>query len=85
MFSCGSLGPKLKRGGGCMDHGFTREKEPWEASDGALYMLRELASIRPDDIPQFLPQVLEVRATSDTRRVTANKWMIPQAPVLQEN
>jgi len=22
MFSCGSLAPKLKRGGGCMDHGF---------------------------------------------------------------
>lgn len=24
MFSCGSLAPKLKRGGGCMDHGFQR-------------------------------------------------------------
>lgn len=23
MYSCGSLAPKLKRGGGCMDHGFT--------------------------------------------------------------
>ena len=22
MYSCGSLAPKLKRGGGCMDHGF---------------------------------------------------------------
>eukprot|EP00352_Strombidinopsis_acuminata_P001707 CAMPEP_0176397424 /NCGR_PEP_ID=MMETSP0126-20121128/45116_1 /TAXON_ID=141414 ORGANISM="Strombidinopsis acuminatum, Strain SPMC142" /NCGR_SAMPLE_ID=MMETSP0126 /ASSEMBLY_ACC=CAM_ASM_000229 /LENGTH=90 /DNA_ID=CAMNT_0017771731 /DNA_START=266 /DNA_END=538 /DNA_ORIENTATION=- len=22
LFSCGSLAPKLKRGGGCMDHGF---------------------------------------------------------------
>jgi hypothetical protein len=57
MFSCGSLGPKLRRGGGCMDHGFTRDKEPWEASDGALYMLREVAAVRPDDIAQFLPQV----------------------------
>lgn len=24
MYSCGSLAPKLKRGGGCMDHGFSR-------------------------------------------------------------
>lgn len=24
MFSCGSLAPKLQRGGGCMDHGFAR-------------------------------------------------------------
>lgn len=24
MFSCGSLAPKLQRGGGCMDHGFKR-------------------------------------------------------------
>lgn len=24
MFSCGSLAPKLARGGGCMDHGFSR-------------------------------------------------------------
>lgn len=43
MFSCGSLAPKLQRGGGCMDHGFTRQREPWEASDGAVYLLRELA------------------------------------------
>jgi hypothetical protein len=57
MFSCGSLGPKLRRGGGCMDHGFTREKEPWEASDGALYMLREVAAVRPNDVAPFLPQV----------------------------
>ncbi len=24
MFSCGSLAPKLQRGGSCMDHGFAR-------------------------------------------------------------
>jgi hypothetical protein len=45
MFSCGSLAPKLQRGGGCVDHGFAREKEPWEASDGAVYMLRELSTV----------------------------------------
>ena len=42
MFSCGSLAPKLQRGGGCMDHGFKRDQEPWEATDGALHLLRAL-------------------------------------------
>lgn len=27
-----------------MDHGFTRAKEPWEASDGAVYLFRETAA-----------------------------------------
>lgn len=45
MFSCGSLAPKLKRGGGCMDHGFTKPKEPWEMTDGAVFLLRECAKV----------------------------------------
>lgn len=44
MFSCGSLAPKLKRGGGCMDHGFTRPKELWEMSDGSVFLLMELSA-----------------------------------------
>jgi len=55
MFSCGSLAPKLQRGGGCMDHGFSREREPWEASDGALFLLREMAQVAPESVLQFLP------------------------------
>jgi len=34
MYSCGSLAPKLKRKGGCMDHGYARAVEPWEKTDG---------------------------------------------------
>lgn len=30
---------------GCMDYGFKRPKEPWEASDGAVYLLRELSQV----------------------------------------
>ena len=45
MFSCGSLAPKLKRGGGCMDHGFTKPKEPWEMTDGTIYLLRECSKV----------------------------------------
>lgn len=38
MYSCGSLAPKLRRGGGCMDHGFSRPKEPWEETDGGVML-----------------------------------------------
>lgn len=60
MFSCGSLAPKLQRGGGCVDHGFAREKEPWEATDGALYMVRELSAVAPTEVERFLPTMGEI-------------------------
>jgi hypothetical protein len=59
MFSCGSLAPKL-RSGGCMDHGFSRIKEPWEASDGAVYLLRELAPVCPELVASKLPELAEL-------------------------
>ena len=35
MYSCGSLVPKMKRGGGgCMDHQFHKPAQPWEKSEG---------------------------------------------------
>lgn len=43
MYSCGSLAPKLRRGGGCMDHGFSRPKEPWEETDGGVRLWRYIA------------------------------------------
>ena len=49
MYSCGSLAPKLKRGGGCMDHGFTRAMELWEMSDGCIFILEELSLVRCKD------------------------------------
>lgn len=45
MYSCGSLAPKMKRGGGCMDHSFKRKSELWEAADGSLYLVSELSKI----------------------------------------
>lgn len=60
MFSCGSLAPKLARGGGCMDHGFKRPQEPWEVSDGAVYLLRELSAIVPDKALEFIPSLIEL-------------------------
>lgn len=60
MFSCGSLAPKLKRSGGCMDDCFTRPKEPWEATDGGVYLLRELAAVDAEAAVPFLEPLAEV-------------------------
>ena len=51
VYSCGSLAPKLKKGGerkggagriGCSSCVVDRPRQPWEATDGIIYMLREL-------------------------------------------
>ncbi|GFR51159.1 hypothetical protein Agub_g13515, partial [Astrephomene gubernaculifera] len=57
MFSCGSLMARfstsyLIRSDGCMDHGFSRDKEPWEVSDGAVHLLREVAGVAPEAVTE---------------------------------
>ena len=47
MYSCGSLAPKLGRGSaratlGCADCKMSRDRMPWEATDGCIYMIKEL-------------------------------------------
>lgn len=41
---------------------FDRPKEPWEASDGAVYLLRELASLAPKEIGNLLPHLASLAA-----------------------
>ena len=41
MYSCGSLAPKMGRGG-CSDARFKKPSEPWEFSDGCVHLLAEL-------------------------------------------
>jgi hypothetical protein len=40
-----------------MDHGFTRAKEPWECSDGAIYLLRELSAVKPELTLKYMTKV----------------------------
>lgn len=49
LYSCGSLAPKLKKGQapgagriGCSSCVVDRPKAPWEATDGCIYLIREL-------------------------------------------
>ena len=52
VYSCGSLAPKLRKGGagriGCSSCVVDRPKQPWEATDGAIYLLRELCTRFPN-------------------------------------
>lgn len=57
LYSCGSLAPKLKRGGGCMDHGFARAKEQWELTDGSIFLIREISGI--ESLQPFVVKQLE--------------------------
>eukprot|EP00188_Purpureofilum_apyrenoidigerum_P003584 Plantae.Rhodophyta-Purpureofilum_apyrenoidigerum.ctg3796.p1 GENE.Plantae.Rhodophyta-Purpureofilum_apyrenoidigerum.ctg3796~~Plantae.Rhodophyta-Purpureofilum_apyrenoidigerum.ctg3796.p1 ORF type:complete len:651 (-),score=118.46 Plantae.Rhodophyta-Purpureofilum_apyrenoidigerum.ctg3796:96-2048(-) len=63
MYSCGSLAPKLRKGGGCMDHGFTRHKEPWEETDGALRLWRQLTCRASDLGSPLLPLVADIASS----------------------
>lgn len=77
MFSCGSLAPKLKRGADCCgDYGLNRPAEPWETSDGAIYMLRELAVVDPKAVLPFIPMLAEVaRLTHFTHCLTLHETL----------
>ena len=45
---------------GCDDYGFARESEPWEKSEGGIYLLRELSAVAPDRAAKFLPVLVQL-------------------------
>lgn len=59
MYSCGSLAPKMGRGG-CSDCRFRRPSQPWERADGCLYLLAELSSLPmlAEEMAKMLPLVV---------------------------
>ena len=77
MFSCGSLAPKLKRGSDCCgDYGMTRPAEPWEASDGSIYMLRELAGVSAEAVVPYMTELADLaRLTHFTHYVTLHETL----------
>lgn len=85
MYSCGSLAPKLKRGGGCMDHGFARTKEPWESSDGAVYLLREMAQRDGDKVLACFDMVSSISSLSHfSHHVYLKETIWKQMPLIFE-
>ena len=43
-----------------MDHGFSRAQEPWELSDGCVYLIKELTLVRCPDDPEVEKKVLKL-------------------------
>lgn len=72
-YSCGSLAPKLKRGG-CADCELTRPSDPWEIADGGIYMVKELCAVAPAQAVQLLPKLADM----------ADLTHFPQADNLRE-
>lgn len=66
LYSCGSLAPKLKKKAGagrigCSNCEITRPKQPWQATDGCLYLIRELMETCSQDdstIPPLTDELL---------------------------
>ncbi len=60
-----------------MDYGFKRPKEAWEASDGAVHLLKELSRTSPEAVPEFMPELSEIAALEDfeaCRSLQATIW-----------
>ena len=47
-----------------MDYGFARAKQAWEASDGAVYLLREVAPVAPEAAAALLPVLAQIAGLS---------------------
>ena len=47
-----------------MDYGYRRDKEPWEASDGAVFLMSGLAQIVPNDIAPFMTTLADLAICS---------------------
>lgn len=62
-YSCGSLAPKL-HSGESSDYCYKRDPEPWELSDGAVYLLREMSPLYPKECEGLLPVLSEVSRVS---------------------
>uniref|UniRef100_UPI00358EA03A uncharacterized protein isoform X1 n=1 Tax=Myxine glutinosa TaxID=7769 RepID=UPI00358EA03A len=95
MFSCGSLAPKMGRHskmamGGCSGgHSLKRASQPWELSDGCVYLMSELASISTTtatEIGKLLP-ILASAATKHhyTQHVNFIENVCRQLPVLAQH
>ena len=89
VYSCGSLGPKLKHGqaalkkatrSGCMDHGFSRDRSPWEYTDGCVHLLRELIVACPTAkyydlfIPTMIPSIASKRNFAHYHELQQTIW-----------
>jgi len=82
VYSCGSLAPKLKKAtrSGCMDHGFSRDRQPWEYTDGCVHLLKELICANPTAqyfdqfVPGYIPNIASKRNFAHYHELQQTIW-----------
>lgn len=86
MYSCGSLAPKMGRGGGgCSDCRFRRPPQLWERADGCVYLAGELAAVpeAAGEVTACLPLMAEaVQHRHYTSHVTLLETLCKTLPHL---
>ena len=66
MYSCGSLAPRMGRGG-CSDAKFRKPPEPWEFADGCVFFVFEVAHLRSGcGSGDILLELVELLVLNDT-------------------
>jgi len=82
MYSCGSLAPKMGRGGkapgagGCSaSHHFKRPSQPWERTDGAVRLFMELSDVN-DTKSDLLPMVRKLSSATRKRNFEHHKHLL---------
>jgi len=76
VYSCGSLAPKLSRGGcGCTDIGnSSRTKKPWEITEGLFYFLKEISTYENGYVYVSSKNNLIIEALNYTNFKNADKF-----------
>lgn len=84
MYSCGSLAPKMRRGGdgtapgagGCSaSHHFKRPAQPWETTDGGVKLLMEMCDVVPAK-PHLLKLIPKVSSATRHRNYEHHKNLL---------
>jgi hypothetical protein len=82
MYSCGSLAPKMGRGGkapgagGCSaSHHFKRPAQPWERTDGAVRLFMELSDVQ-ETKPELLAMVPKLSSATRKRNFEHHKHLL---------
>lgn len=88
MYSCGSLAPKMSRGGGCTDCKFKRVSELWEKADGVVYLIGELSAIE-DCKPKLTTSILKTADACRKHHYVSHYSLIETVlktlPIIAEN
>ncbi|XP_045581052.1 uncharacterized protein [Procambarus clarkii] len=86
MYSCGSLAPKMGRGGGgCTECKFRRPPQLWERADGCVFLISEIAGVSgtTEEVIKCLPLLAEaVQHKHYTGHVTLLETLCKTLPLL---